>query len=62
MKRYLPQKPLHESLLWTIQAKIILFDITSDTMVVIAVAIVIKMKNFLKINLGIQNAKSYVRI
>jgi hypothetical protein len=58
MKRYLPQKPLHESLSWTIQAKIIIFDSTSEPRVVIAVEIVIKMNNLLKINLRMQNLKS----
>jgi len=46
MKRYLPQKPMHELLSWTIQEKIILFDITSETRVVTAVEFVTKMNNF----------------
>jgi len=38
------------------------FDITSETWVVFALEIVIKMKNVLKINLMMQNFKSYIRI
>jgi len=46
MKRYLPQKTLHEFLLWKIQAKIILSGIISETRFVTAVEIVTKMKHF----------------
>jgi len=55
MNRYFPQKPPHELLSWTVQDKIIIFDITSETRVIIAVEIVIKMNSFLKINLRMQN-------
>jgi hypothetical protein len=51
MKRYLPQKTLHELLSWTMGAKIIVFCITSETKVIIAVEIAIKIDNYFKINL-----------
>jgi hypothetical protein len=62
MKRYLPQKTLHELLSWTIKAEIIMFCITSETMVIIAVEIVIKLNNYFKIILRIQNVNSCVSI
>jgi hypothetical protein len=46
MKRYFSQEAPHELLSWTVQEKIIIFDITSETRVIIAVEIVIKIKIF----------------